>query len=161
MTDTISKEHRSWNMSRIRGKDTKPERIVRSALHRMGYRFRLHVKTLPGRPDIVLPLHKTVIFVHGCFWHQHLGCKQAAFPRSRTAFWRSKLAGNVIRDALVTGALRFGGWKVKVIWECEVNRSDTLRPFLVRRLGELVSEPACSTPTNHLPSHRRSQQTAD
>ncbi|MBU1162905.1 MAG: DNA mismatch endonuclease Vsr, partial [Proteobacteria bacterium] len=86
--DIISKEKRSWNMSRIRGKDTKPEIIVRSMLHRMGYRFRLHRKDLPGKPDIVLPKYKTVIFVHGCFWHRHKGCKYAYTPKSRVKFWK-------------------------------------------------------------------------
>ena len=98
MTDILSKERRSWNMSRIRGSDTKPELLVRSLLHRMGYRFRLHRKDLPGRPDIVLPKYRTVIFVHGCFWHRHKGCKYAYTPKSRTDFWQNKFQGTVERD---------------------------------------------------------------
>jgi DNA mismatch endonuclease (patch repair protein) len=90
MTDRLSREHRSWNMSRIRGKDTAPELLVRSTLHRTGYRFRLHSQTLPGRPDLMLPKYRTVVFVHGCFWHRHKCCKFAYTPKSRTAFWNAK-----------------------------------------------------------------------
>jgi DNA mismatch endonuclease (patch repair protein) len=91
MKDRLSKEKRSWNMSRIKGKNTKPEIALRSILHRMGYRFRLHAKNLPGRPDIVLPKYKTVIFVHGCFWHRHRGCKNCTTPTNRRHFWIAKL----------------------------------------------------------------------
>ena len=108
-------------MSRIRGKNTAPEKIVRSLLHRLGYRFRLHVKTLPGKPDIVLPKYKTVIFVHGCFWHRHKGCKNCTTPTNRQEFWLTKLNGNAVRDKLHQRALRKLGWRVIAIWECETN----------------------------------------
>jgi DNA mismatch endonuclease (patch repair protein) len=126
MTDRISKEHRSWNMSRIRGKDTKPELAVRSMLHRMGYRFRLHVKDLPGKPDIVLPKYRTVIFVHGCFWHRHPRCKYAYAPKSRARFWRWKLDENVNRDRKARRALRVLGWRVLTVWECEAYCTERL-----------------------------------
>lgn len=120
MVDSISKERRSWNMSRIRSKNTKPELIVRSLLHKRGFRFRLHVRDLPGKPDIVLPKYKTVIFVHGCFWHRHLGCGGATIPKSRTEWWIEKLDGNVKRDLKIERDLKALGWKTIVIWECEL-----------------------------------------
>lgn len=107
-------------MSRIRSKNTKPELAVRSMLHRMGYRFRLHRRDLPGCPDIVLPKYKTVIFVHGCFWHQHPGCKYAYNPKSRKAFWQKKFKQNVERHKRVRKELTKLGWKVIVIWECQI-----------------------------------------
>lgn len=124
--DIISKEKRSWNMSRIRSKDTKPEKIVRSMLHRMGYRFRLHVNDLPGKPDIVLPKYKMVIFVHGCFWHRHLKCKYAYTPKSRTEFWENKFADNIARFKIVKKELAHLKWKVVVIWECEIKSNAEL-----------------------------------
>ena len=117
--DRISKEHRSWNMSRIKGKDTKPEIRVRKMMHRMGYRFRIHRKDLPGRPDIVLPKYKTVIFVHGCYWHRHKRCKLAYTPKSRVEFWTEKFDSNVKRDREHKAELVKLGWNVGVIWECE------------------------------------------
>jgi len=118
--DQISPEHRSWNMSRIKGKDTKPELLVRSWLHRNGFRFRLHVKALPGTPDIVLPKYKTVIEVRGCFWHRHPGCKFAYTPKSRIDFWNSKFKENIKRDKENDEIFTFLGWRVIVIWECEI-----------------------------------------
>lgn len=109
-------------MSRIRSKDTGPEMRVRSALHRAGYRFRLHVKDLPGRPDIVLPKYKTVIFVHGCFWHRHKGCSNATMPSTNQEFWKEKFRRNVERDKREQAELKKLGWKVIVVWECEVNK---------------------------------------
>jgi DNA mismatch endonuclease (patch repair protein) len=106
-------------MSRIRSRDTAPELQVRSALHRAGYRFRLHRKDLPGRPDIVLPKHHTVVFVHGCFWHRHKGCVFAYAPKSRIAFWDEKFRSNVERDFRNTRALRALGWRVITVWECQ------------------------------------------
>jgi DNA mismatch endonuclease (patch repair protein) len=138
MTDILSKERRSWNMSRIRGSDTKPELLVRSLLHRMGYRFRLHRKDLPGRPDIVLPKYRTVIFVHGCFWHRHKGCKYAYTPKSRTDFWQNKFQGTVERDKRNRRELRKLGWKVIVIWECQIADRDRL----ISRLTRLLETPA-------------------
>lgn len=119
MTDSLSPERRSWNMSRIRGSDTQPEMQVRSALHRAGFRFRLHRKDLPGRPDIVLPKYNTVVFVHGCFWHRHPGCKLAYEPKSRTLFWNEKFRRNVERDLRNANELRRLGWRVVTVWECQ------------------------------------------
>ena len=121
--DIISKKKRSWNMSRIRGKNTKPELYVRSLLHRLGYRFRIHSQTLPGRPDVVLTKYGTVIFVHGCFWHRHRNCKYAYTPKSRAAFWQKKFNENVERDTKARRALMKLGWNVITIWECEVPNS--------------------------------------
>jgi DNA mismatch endonuclease (patch repair protein) len=108
-------------MSGIRGKDTKPERFVRSALHRAGLRFRLHTK-LPGKPDLVLPKYHTVVFVHGCFWHRHAGCRYATTPASNVAFWLEKFAANKQRDAVVKRRLRQLGWQVRVVWSCQLNQ---------------------------------------
>ena len=133
--DSLSKEHRSWNMSRIRSKDTKPERIVRSFLHRNGLRFRLHVKNLPGKPDIVFPKYKTVIFVHGCFWHRHKGCSDATIPSSNRDFWQNKFKRNVKRDKEEQAALRKLGWKVIVVWECELKEKNNLKSLFCRVCG--------------------------
>jgi len=110
-------------MSRIRSKNTNPETQVRSLLHRAGYRFRLHVKNLPGSPDIVLPKYKTAIFVHGCFWHRHNNCSHATMPKTRAAFWESKFNGTVERDKKQGDALRSAGWRVIVVWECELEKA--------------------------------------
>lgn len=107
-------------MAAIRSKNTKPEMAIRSLLHALGYRFRLHRKDLPGKPDIVLPRYKTVIFINGCFWHQHPGCRQATVPGSNVEFWQRKLQSNVARDIRNHELLQALGWKVLVIWECEV-----------------------------------------
>lgn len=117
-------------MSRIRGKDTAPELKVRSMLHRMGYRFRLHVANLPGKPDIVLPKYKTAIFVHGCFWHRHEGCRLAYTPKTRTDFWARKLSENVQRDKVNSAMLQELGWNVVTIWECEIESSPDLCRYL-------------------------------
>lgn len=135
MVDRISKERRSWNMSRIRAKDTAPERIVRSLLHGMGYRFRLHRRDLPGTPDIVLPKHRTVILVHGCFWHRHAGCRFAYSPKSRKKFWRAKFEATVLRDKRNVRRLRAQGWKVHVVWECQVADLGRLEKHLLRALA--------------------------
>jgi DNA mismatch endonuclease, patch repair protein len=134
MRDRLSKERRSWNMSRIRGKDTGPERVVRSVLHQLGYRFRLHVKDLPGKPDIVLPRYRTVVFVHGCFWHRHRGCGNCTTPTNNRVFWVKKLEGNAARDKLKASALRRVGWRVLVVWECETERVERLGVRLAKRL---------------------------
>ena len=126
MTDKLSTERRSWNMSRIRSKNTKPEIIVRSLLHRMGYRFRLQRKDLPGRPDIVLPKYKTVIFVHGCFWHQHPDCIEASRPKSNITYWLPKLKANVDRDTRNRGLLQEQGWRVLRFWECEIEKDPSM-----------------------------------
>ena len=119
MTDNLSPDRRAWNMSQIHGKNTHPELAIRKALHKAGFRFRLHRKDLPGKPDIVLPKHKTVIFAHGCFWHSH-GCKDSRIPKTNTEFWSAKLTDNVKRDAESVRQLKNLGWTVKVVWECEV-----------------------------------------
>jgi DNA mismatch endonuclease (patch repair protein) len=120
MTDTLTPDRRSWNMSRIRGKDTRPELALRSLLHRSGYRFRLHDRSLPGRPDIVMPKYRTAIFVNGCFWHRHQDCRLAYTPGSRTEFWAGKFAATVERDSRNAEALKRLGWKVITVWECEL-----------------------------------------
>ena len=126
MPDVFTKAERSAVMSRIRGKDTRPERAVRSMLHGMGYRFRLHATNLPGRPDIVLGKYQTVIFVHGCFWHRHKGCRFAYTPKSRKEFWLNKLKSNVTRDCYVNTALRKSGWHIFTVWECELRQLERL-----------------------------------
>ena len=120
MTDVHTREQRSYNMSRIKGKDTKPELIVRSLVHQMGLRFRLHRKDLPGKPDIVLPRHNKIIFVHGCFWHMHRCRYGRVKPKANAEFWQEKREGNVARDRRNLKALRADGWQVLVIWECWV-----------------------------------------
>ena len=124
--DNISKQRRSWNMSRIRSKNTKPELLVRSILHRKGYRFRLHSRHLPGHPDIVLPKWKTVIFVNGCFWHRHKDCGLAYTPKSRQRFWRKKFQDNVRRDVEKFQALTCLGWTVEIVWQCELANPEQL-----------------------------------
>ncbi len=118
--DILTPEKRSWNMSRIRGRDTKPELALRSALHRLGYRFRLADKSLPGRPDIVLPKYKAAVFVHGCFWHRHKGCKYAYNPKSKVEFWQCKFEENVARDERNISDIRSNGWIPVVVWECQI-----------------------------------------
>lgn len=120
MADTLTSERRSWNMSRIRGRDTGPELLLRSLLHRAGFRFRLHAKQLPGRPDVVLPKYKAAIFVHGCFWHRHPGCRNATTPSTRREFWQEKFDRNVSRDARNRADLEAAGWTVLTVWECEL-----------------------------------------
>ena len=123
MADIKSKESRSYNMSRITGKNTKPEEMVRKYLFSKGYRFRKNDKRYPGKPDIVLPKYHVAIFVHGCFWHRHEGCKDATTPKTRTEFWLEKFDKNVKNDQIKQEKLRELGWKVIVIWECELKRS--------------------------------------
>jgi len=120
MVDTLTKAGRSERMSSIRGKDTKPELALRRAMHRLGFRFRLHGNKLPGRPDLVFPMYRAAVFVHGCFWHRHSGCRIATMPKSNTPFWREKFDRNVSRDVEVTQALLSMGWRVFTVWECEV-----------------------------------------
>lgn len=136
MADRLTPEHRSWNMSQIRATDTKPERIVRSVLHRLGFRFRLHRNDLPGKPDIVLPKHNTVVFVHGCFWHRHPGCRLAYTPKSRQTFWREKFERNCQRDQRVRAQLRALGWRAIIVWECETRDITKLRNRLRRLFAD-------------------------
>lgn len=125
MADVFTRAERSRVMSLIRSRDTRPERAVRSMLHRGGYRFRLHRADLPGSPDIVLAKYRTVIFVHGCFWHRHRGCRYATTPKSRTEFWVRKFESNVSRDREASGTLSGLGWQVLTIWECELKSPET------------------------------------
>ena len=123
MADCHSKETRSYNMSRIRSKNTKPEEIVRKHLFLQGFRYRKNDSRLPGKPDIVLPKYKTVIFVNGCFWHGHTGCRYFVWPKSNVDFWRSKIGGNIERDSTNYTRLTDMGWRILVIWECELKKS--------------------------------------
>lgn len=132
--DRISKSRRSWNMAQIKSRDTTPERTVRSALHRLGYRFRLGDHGLPGRPDLVLPRLGLAVFVHGCFWHRHRNCQYAYDPESNRAFWRRKFAANIRRDATVQRELLRLGWTPIVIWECQTQDPDRLPILLKSRL---------------------------
>ncbi len=119
MVDVVDRATRRRMMSGIRGRGTKPEMVVRSYLHRAGLRFRLHAN-LPGRPDLVFPKHRTAVFVHGCFWHRHNGCRYATTPATNMAFWLQKFEANVARDAAVKKLLRSSGWKVRVVWSCQL-----------------------------------------
>lgn len=137
----LAPDQRSRLMSRIRGKDTKPEVSVRRAVHALGFRFRLHRRDLPGSPDLVFPSRRKVIFVHGCYWHRHSGCRYAYTPKSNMAFWQSKFAANVTRDRLAISTLESLGWSVLVIWECEIQDAEALRVRLVEFLkGDEASE---------------------
>lgn len=136
MTDIHTREQRSRNMAAIRSRNTKPEVRVRRVLHAMGFRFRLHRKDLPGRPDIVLPKYRTAIFVHGCFWHCHRCKYGSVVPATRAEFWAAKRGGNVARDRRHAAALRRLGWRVAVLWECEVRTDDAARAAVRKlRLG--------------------------
>jgi DNA mismatch endonuclease, patch repair protein len=134
MTDVHTREQRSRNMAAIRGKDTKPEVRVRSALHALGYRFRLHRKDLPGKPDIVLPKHRVAIFVHGCFWHSHNCRYGSVVPATRAEFWSDKRAGTVARDEVKARTLMELGWRVFTIWECETKDQEALTVALINLL---------------------------
>lgn len=123
MTDRITPEHRSWNMSRIKGKDTKIEVKVRSWLFSKGFRFRKNDRRYPGTPDIVLPKYKTVIFINGCFWHRHEGCRYATTPKTRTEFWQEKFDRNVANDRKHKEELETMGWRVITLWECELKKN--------------------------------------
>ena len=120
MADRISKEKRSWVMSRVKGRDTGPELAVLRAAHALGLRFRLYRRDLPGRPDLDFPKHRVALFVHGCFWHQHPGCRRARVPEARPEYWIEKLRRNVERDAAAGPVLEAMGWRPVVIWECEL-----------------------------------------
>jgi DNA mismatch endonuclease, patch repair protein len=133
-TDTLSRAKRSALMSRVRSRNSAPEMQVRSALHGAGFRFRLHRRDLPGKPDIVLPKYRAVVLVHGCFWHQHRNCKKTTLPKQNASFWAKKLRSNVLRDRRVQRRLRDLGWRVIVVWECEVRRDLT---GLLTRLNTL------------------------
>lgn len=141
MPDIMTPQQRHDCMSHIRSKDTKPEQLLRQALWHKGFRYRLHVKDLPGKPDIVLPKYKTVIFVNGCFWHGHKGCKDFVIPKSNTAFWLEKIGKNKERDAKDETALKYAGWKVITIWECELKKNviEETISALFKTLAEFLS----------------------
>lgn len=133
--DRLSKDRRSWLMSRVRHKDTSPEVAVRRVAHGLGLRFRLHGRSLPGTPDLVFRKHKTVVFVHGCFWHRHAGCNKAGFPKSNVEFWREKFRRTVARDAEAMAGLQELGWRVEIVWECETKNQTHLENKLRELFG--------------------------
>ena len=135
MADFMTKTQRSRAMSAVRGTETEVERMLRSKLHRLGFRFRKNVTRLPGRPDIVLPKHRCVVFVHGCFWHHHQNCKRSKLPATRRAFWEKKITDNVKRDRSQASRLRGEGWRVLTVWECQLRQAATKDKVL----GRLVS----------------------
>lgn len=136
MPDIFTSEKRSWIMGRVKSRNTKPELLVRSMIHRMGFRFRLHRKDLPGNPDIVLPKHRKVVFIHGCFWHGHEGCPRSKRPTTNIEFWNKKLDQNIERDKRFQRLLKESGWDVLVVWQCETNKPDELLRKLERFLHE-------------------------
>lgn len=146
MADTVTRERRSEIMSNIRAKGMKPEMIVRRTIHAMGYRYRLHRKDLPGKPDLVFPARRKVIFVHGCFWHQHADpeCKIARRPKSNQDYWLQKLERNVVRDADHLTTLKLMGWDVLVIWECEIKKDTDIAERIRRFLDLLPGKPEMS-----------------
>lgn len=137
--DIVSPERRAAMMSRIRGRDTKPEILVRKLAHALGYRFRLHRRDLSGTPDLVFPGRRKVVFVHGCFWHRHPGCRYAYEPKSRVEFWRTKFASNVTRDARVLTEIERSGWDALTIWECETSDLARLAQTLIQFLDHADS----------------------
>ena len=143
MADVHSPETRSYNMSRIRSKNTKPEELVRKYLFSQGFRYRKNDKRLPGKPDIVLPKYKTVIFVNGCFWHMHEGCNYFVWPKSNAEFWREKIQGNSIRDQENYRQLSEMGWKIIVIWECQLKK-DIRTKTLAEVADRIVNSPSNS-----------------
>lgn len=138
MADVHNKETRSYNMSRIKGRDTKPEMLVRKFLFTHGFRYRLNVKDLPGKPDIVLPKYKTVIFINGCFWHGHKGCRYFVLPKTNTEFWLNKIKNTQKRDQIAEVKLNVQGWRVVKIWECEL-LSQNIKSTLSRLIEKIVS----------------------
>lgn len=141
MADVHNKETRSYNMSQIKGKNTKPEMLVRQHLHAHGLRYRLHTTGLPGKPDIVLPKYKTVVFVHGCFWHRHEECRYFVVPKTRTEFWMNKIGRNVANDEKQMLALTAAGWRVLTIWECELKpavRHENLANLFANIIGVIA-----------------------
>lgn len=143
MADIVDSATRSRMMAGIRARDTRPERILRSSLHRRGLRYRLHVGKLPGKPDLVFPRFRAAIFVHGCFWHHHAGCRYASTPATRSEFWEAKFADNVARDIRNRASLQEMGWRVAVVWECALRKgtesvAETVRDWLASGGDELL-----------------------
>lgn len=139
MADVHTPEQRSYNMSQIRGKNTKPEELVRKYLFSQGFRYRKNDSRLPGKPDIVLPKYKTVIFVNGCFWHGHEGCHYFVWPKNNAEFWKNKISGNIYRDQKNYNALAELGWKVIVVWECELKKA-IFETTLSQLVGQIMQE---------------------
>lgn len=140
MTDVLSPKQRHYNMSQIHSKNTKPEEIVRKFLFRQGFRYRKNDKRYPGKPDIVLPKYKTIIFIHGCFWHQHSGCKAARIPETNSSFWKDKFKKNISRDAAVRNELEQAGWRVIIIWECELSNKKKQDIRLSALVSEIITD---------------------
>ena len=136
-TDVHSPAVRSYNMSRIRGANTRPELAVRSLLHGMGYRFRLKSSSVPGKPDLVLPRYKVAVFVHGCFWHRHEGCRYATNPKTKNEFWQQKFESNIRRDKHVNELINEIGWHQMVIWECEIKHKENLKRKIISFFNSL------------------------
>jgi DNA mismatch endonuclease, patch repair protein len=155
--DRLTPERRSENMRRIRSRDMRPELLIRSAIHRLGFRFRLHGKGLPGKPDLVFAGRRKVIFVHGCFWHQHAGCREASRPKSNRAYWGAKLRGNVLRDRRHLRDLETLGWRSLVVWECEIEK--TLAAVL-RRVGKFLTDTHPARGSPRTPSRPRESRAA-
>lgn len=137
MVDTLTQQERSARMALIRSKDTAPEIALRKAIHALGMRYRLHAKNLPGNPDLVFPRYRTVVFMHGCFWHRHLGCKIATTPKSNTEFWINKFKRNIDRDIATSQALVAMRWKVVIVWECEVSTPEKA-DAIARKIALLI-----------------------
>ena len=134
MVDRLTAERRSWLMSRVLSRNTTPELRVRKAAYALGLRFRLHRKDLPGRPDLVFPGRRTILFVHGCFWHRHPGCRKTSVPSTRSDYWAEKFLLNTERDIRVASELRKLGWRVVIIWECETKNADRLPTIIQKRI---------------------------
>jgi DNA mismatch endonuclease (patch repair protein) len=141
-SSSITDDYKSLLMSRVRSKNTKPELIIRSLLHREGLRFRLHRSDLPGKPDLVLPRYRVAIFVDGCFWHQHSGCAKASLPKTNQEFWSNKLAGNAVRDVELSNRLLESGWGVIRIWECALKKDAAVVVCIIR---SILNEPSASS----------------
>jgi len=140
LMDIFSKSKRSDIMSKISGKETKPEILVRKYLFSKGFRYRKNAKDLPGKPDIVLPKYKTIIFIHGCFWHGHEGCKKSALPTTNIEFWKGKIAKNIERDKLNISNLHNKGWKVIIVWQCELKNAAIIDNRLIKLTSEITNK---------------------
>ncbi len=159
MTDSLTEDRRSWNMSRVRSDNTKPELIVRSLLHRCGFRFSLRRRELPGSPDIVMRKYRTVIFVHGCFWHRHEGCRQSSTPQTRSTFWNEKFRRNMARDKENQERLRLDRWRVIVLWECNVLRDP--QSAVKRIISEIAPDRLYSARLDELPTRKEALRVAE
>lgn len=159
--DTLTPAERSRLMAKIRGKNTKPELIVRSLLHHAGYRFSLHRADLPGKPDIVLPKYRIVVFVHGCFWHRHANCKTASTPKSNAAFWREKFDRNVANDKRHARKLRRLGWHVLTVWECELKTPGKVLARLQKKIGAAHADKTIQYPPARIRELKAAEKAAE